>query len=93
MIVKLMEFFYNLSASEATVTAENVWYQDDFGGWVGTSSYAGDVIIPQNITYSGKTYAVTSIGEAAFFDCYNLTSITIPNSVTSIGVSAFADCI
>ncbi len=32
---------------------------------------------------------VTSIGEAAFFDCRCLTSITIPSSVTSIGDSAF----
>ena len=35
---------------------------------------------------------VTSIGEAAFFDCSDLTSITIPNSVTSIGDDAFDGC-
>ncbi len=37
-------------------------------------------------------YEVTSIREYAFFECYNLTSITIPNSATSIGRSAFEDC-
>jgi hypothetical protein len=32
------------------------------------------------------------IGEKAFNDCRNLTSVTIPNSVTSIGDSAFFGC-
>ena len=32
------------------------------------------------------------IAVAAFQDCYNMTSITIPNSVTSIGKSAFSYC-
>ena len=35
---------------------------------------------------------VTSIGDAAFYDCNNLTSITIPDSVTSIGNAAFSFC-
>ena len=34
----------------------------------------------------------TTIGEDAFRDCSNLTSVTIPNSVTTIGNSAFSGC-
>lgn len=32
---------------------------------------------------------ITSINNKAFCDCFNLRSVTIPNSVTSIGIDAF----
>ncbi len=35
---------------------------------------------------------VTTIGDYAFCDCYNLTSVTIPNSVKTIGDRAFESC-
>ena len=35
---------------------------------------------------------LTNIEDYAFQSCYNLTSITIPNSVKSIGLSAFFGC-
>lgn len=52
------------------------------------SSVSGAITIPS--TMGG--YQVTSIGDMAFYMCYNLTSITIPKSVKSIAREAFQGC-
>lgn len=52
-------------------------------------STSTDIELPAVI--DGKS--VTSIGSSAFFDCINLTSITIPDGVTSIGNLTFSGCI
>ena len=72
--------YYDFSGSVATVT-----YDSD-------NRYSGNVVIPTSVTYNSKTYSVTSIGDHAFSNCNNLTSIIIPNSVTNIGNSAFYYC-
>lgn len=46
------------------------------------------IVIPR--AYQGKP--VTGIGEDAFYNCFPLTDIAIPDSVTNIGEMAFADC-
>ena len=56
------------------------------------NEYSGAVTIPASVTYSGKTYSVTSIGDYTFRECRGLTSVSIGNSVTSIGDRAFEDC-
>ena len=50
--------------------------------------YSGEVIIPETVTYSGKTYSVTAIGDNTFCGS-GLTSIIVPNTITSIGSNAF----
>ena len=47
-----------------------------------------NVIIKDVVIENG----VTSIGDSAFKDCTDLTSVTIPDSVTSIGCDAFSGC-
>ena len=58
-----------------------------------SNEYQGNVVIPEEVTYMNRTRKVTSIGNNAFYYCYGLTSVTIPNSVTSIGNNAFSNCI
>ncbi len=55
-------------------------------------NYAGNIVIPEEVTYMNRTRKVTDIGGDAFYKCSGLTSITIPNSVTSISNSAFGYC-
>ena len=53
----------------------------------------GDVVIPDYVTDDDNTrHAVTSIGDYAFRDCNEMTSIAIADSVTEIGTGAFANC-
>ena len=80
---KINGISYNFSGSEAEVTYSN---NDN------TTNYSGSVVIPESVTYNGKPYSVTSIGNGAFGNCSGLTSVSIPESVTSIGHWAFQGC-
>ena len=78
---------YNINSNGTSVT---VTYQNE-----STPRYtnlSGAINIPDNITYSGKTYTVTDIGNSAFESCHSLTSIVVPNSVKTIGNAAFWYC-
>ena len=50
------------------------------------------VDIPQNVTYGGKTYRVSSIGKNAFEGRSDITYLSIPSTIESIGKYAFIDC-
>ena len=69
-------------------------YPNSSEAWVtsGGEPYTGNVEIPQNFYYDAATYEVTKIGDDAFKNCVDLTSVTIPNSVTEIGKSSFLNC-
>jgi hypothetical protein len=55
------------------------------------SAYTFDTLGEHTVKYT--LIDSTSIGNSAFFNCTNLTSVEIPSSVTSIDNTAFAYCI
>ena len=59
----------------------------------GDVKYEGNISIPSEVEYKGRTLKVTSIGQSAFSNSSSLVSVNIPNSVTSIGRHAFYECI
>ncbi len=54
--------------------------------------YSGAVVIPKDLTYRGRNYTVTEIGDYAFSGCSKMTSISIPESVWHVGIGAFNAC-
>lgn len=78
---------YNRNSDGTSVTVTSQFYPSR----PRYADLSGDLVIPATVTYSGKTYSVTTIGEYAFEYCNDLTSVTIPNSVTTIGEDAFDD--
>lgn len=82
----IIYYSYNNEKTELQVCYRGSYY-DSF-----SNEYTGDVIIPEYVTFDGKTYSVTAICSSAFRDCSGLTSVTLPNSITSIGDHAFDGC-
>jgi hypothetical protein len=54
----------------------------------GYNGPGGTVVVPETI----DGYTVTGIGEEAFANCTNITSIAVTNSVMTIGADAFFGC-
>ncbi len=78
-------FYYNILSSSA-LTCEVTYESTSY------NSYSGSVTIPETVVYNNETYSVVRVGDSAFRNCSNLTSITIPNSVTEIQNYAFYYC-
>ena len=79
--VEINGIYYNIvpKAASAEVTSN-------------PNRYSGTITIPSSVTYEGKQYNVTSIGDKAFQTCYSLESVTISNGIVSIGNNAFDYC-
>lgn len=51
-----------------------------------------DVVVPAKVSYEGKEYDVTAIGDEAFSGERKMKSIVLPESITKIGKLAFHIC-
>ena len=90
--------YYNIIDAPSHHVALTYPGNPDLGpwGWEYWSGYlqpSGNIILPEFVHHNGVDYAVTEIGDHAFWQCYGLTgSLTIPNSVTAVGENAFCQC-
>ncbi len=73
--------YYNITSSNTVEVTYSRYYE-----------YEGSITIPDEVSYSGNTYSVTSIGDSAFDGYDNLVAVIIGNSVKTIGMDAFTDC-
>lgn len=79
--------YYKITSSDEPCTAAVTYRNTNYNSYTGTA-----VVIPESVTYNGKTYSVTTIESNAFYGSSNLQSVTIPNSVVSIENSVFYNC-
>ena len=56
---------------------------------LGDGYYAGDIVLPEKVSYLKNDYAVTSGAGAAFSNCPELLTVTIPKSVNWIEPEVF----
>ncbi len=79
--------YFNITSDGPLDYTAEVTYDDTMFGE--TSYYAGDIVIPDSVYHNGVYYHITRIGEQAFRDAQEMSSITIPKSITSIQTFPF----
>lgn len=84
--------YYNIT-SEEKKTVEVTDPSDKKVVDGGYKFYKDVVFIPEKVSYDGKEYIVTAIGERAFEYNYELLSVVMPNTIRSIKEFAFNGCI
>ena len=97
-----MDYYSGYAKDDLTFTIDNIKYTHDGKSFINEVSVSGhtfetgdgivDVIIPEIVTNDDINYTVISIGDNAFSNCSNLSSVTIPSSVISISGRAFSGC-
>ena len=86
--VEIDGIFYNIDETNKTAS---VTYKGN-SAFEYSNEYEGIIVIPETIAYNLENYKVVSIGDWAFANCKDLTSITFGSSITLIDEHAFAGC-
>ncbi len=99
-LLRLLNLLLTLAVSSvvsaATFTVDGVSYSVISGTStveVSSGNYSGDIVIPEKVVNNDVEYTVARIGNSAFYYCYAVTNVTLPNTITSIGESAFEFCV
>ena len=57
-----------------------------------STSYSGEITVPQTVQNNDTTYTVTAIHSDAFANATGVTKVTLPDSITKIPDAAFIGC-
>ena len=93
LLLSLLCALMPLAASAYDFEVDGLYFNKTNEGEVevvkGKNNYSGDVVVPASITVDGVEYAVTAIGQQAFYFC-NINSIVLPEGLKKIGDLALA---
>lgn len=96
-LLLLLSLLTLTAAADDAVEVNGVWYLFDAENQCATvtksptgAKYAGEIVIPESVTYGAVDYDVTAIAPVAFSGCSEIVSVIIGNNVKTIGASAFS---
>ena len=82
----------------STNTGDTIWYTISNSSALissppsGSNKYSGDIVIPDTVSYNGRTYNVTGANHLAFALCNGLTAISLPNTLKNMYSNVFQGC-
>lgn len=82
---------YTINADGASVSVTYTAVPDENNPYANYTDVTS-IIVPSSVNYEGKDYAVTAIGEVAFYGCKSLKQVIFPEGLKTIGTSAFLAC-
>ena len=96
---KILFLWFGLQAGIVAVQAADFAFTTNFAyapnysdNTITIIKYVGPDGVAVSIPDTINDLPITCIGDSAFYWCWNLPGVTIPNSVTNIENSAFAWC-
>jgi len=85
------------SMDDDFLDATDVYVCSMYDSQINSQPYSGDIVVPKEIVYMDRTYAVTKIYNKAFASTFfcpcNITSVELPSTITEVCQSAFAGCV
>ena len=82
--------YFTMTANADGTTCTITGLTDTGKAWVVANG--GALPIPETRVIKDKEYAVTAIGDNAFKENTDITSVTMPNTVESLGNHTFYNC-
>jgi len=92
ILLSMFALLFLVIPAEAQAATEGMYTYTVDGGKATITDVDADICGVVTIPSKLGGYPVTGIGQEAFYECYMLTSVTVPGSVTTIEEAAFKNC-